>query len=322
MSRRLLFREDDVTPRGVDTRQGENYDLEAWGVEGTERGVVILRMDLQFNFYGADDLPWHRYVGVNPGPDADEKLQIMHDLAGGQAGRAAARASVGNWTEDEKTEFVARYKELVRSAWSWKVPLRTDYRHVGYNEFQFEVRLEGSEGADWLDNYEVNVVKITQGFMTSSVDRRHDHVWLDSADLEARPGGTRPVSQQLTPLSPAQQRAQQRAQRAPTGQQLACVHEFGHMMGLPDEYPPNTSAWNNDRGSLMGRRSGTRVRPRHLTPIADWLSRKYRALLQSGPLPRSDLHELEFYAVGTPDDPAQGRWTIANAGIFENTTIR
>ncbi len=50
-------------------------------------------------------------------------------------------------------------------------------------------------------------------------------------------------------------------------------HEFGHLLGFPDEYPdercPFREVSNDD--SIMA--DGQTVRPRHYRPFADWISR-------------------------------------------------
>jgi hypothetical protein len=55
------------------------------------------------------------------------------------------------------------------------------------------------------------------------------------------------------------------------------VHEFGHLLGLADEYPDSDKGirfYLNDTKSLM--HLGDEVKPRHYVFFADWISRNLR----------------------------------------------
>ncbi len=72
---------------------------------------------------------------------------------------------------------------------------------------------------------------------------------------------------------------QLRLQRTATGAQayqVPVAHEFGHMLGLRDEYlskRPYTSFWAWDIESMLNR--GEQVRPRHYVPFAMWLTQMF-----------------------------------------------
>lgn len=53
--------------------------------------------------------------------------------------------------------------------------------------------------------------------------------------------------------------------------QRGAVHEFGHMLGLDDEYPA-ASPHTGDKASVMN--SSEAVRPRHNDTMRSWVIRK------------------------------------------------
>lgn len=153
--------------------------------------------------------------------------------------------AVTGWTPSEKKQwsatdseyFIRTWHRHVRSAWNnGAMGKLTNGATVGIT-FNFEI-----QNAGWMwDHYEVGVKKIpAAGFRTSSVGRRvfSNDVNLDSNDMAPKPSG-----------------------------QIAAAHEFGHMLGLPDEYK-KTSPNFGDKASLM--HAGTMVRPRHYQWFLNW----------------------------------------------------
>lgn len=96
-----------------------------------------------------------------------------------------------------------------------------------------------------FDHWEITVTKIKSGsFRTSYVAIKSGQVILDSEDL--------------TPVS--------KGAKTP---QRGAVHEFGHMLGLDDEYLKG-SKHVHDKPSIM--HSSEVIRPRHNSTIIKWLN--------------------------------------------------
>ena len=109
-------------------------------------------------------------------------------------------------------------------------------------EFRFKTKI----GGFMWDHWELTVTKIKPGdFKTSSVT---NGIWnnstLDSEDVVLTPKGH-------------------------GKKQRGTVHEFGHMLGLADEYK-DSSAHKTDYASVMNR--GEVIYPRHRKKFADWVS--------------------------------------------------
>ncbi|MCH5599240.1 hypothetical protein [Niabella ginsengisoli] len=109
-------------------------------------------------------------------------------------------------------------------------------------ELRFKTQVEGF----WLqDHWEISVIK-TQKFARSYVNTFSGNSQLDDKDVIATPKNFG-----LT--------------------QRGVVHEFGHMIGLKDEYEKQ-SAWYKDKTSIMN--NGEVVKQRHLRHFSNWVSSK------------------------------------------------
>lgn len=185
----------------------------------------------------------------------------------------------GSWTPGEKTAFAVDFIRLVRSLWGEKfritttstVPLRAA-RDVGV---VFDLRYY-IDGWHTNDDFELSVEKHspTAPMATSSCGYSLGNTYLDSNDLRGESKGA-------------------------TMQQRAAPHEFGHMLGLRDEY---TAANDNphhvgDLNSMMN--VGETVRERHYAPFAQWLTDKYAVAS------RLSGSTIEY--------KVEGRTTMANA---------
>ena len=154
-----------------------------------------------------------------------------------------------DWTPDEKQAFMDAYVREVESAWDGHAFTTDDGKDVTL-DVQLDVREQ--EGGffgrvrDLMDpgeNYNINVLRIPEGdFHRSSVGPGNvSH--LDSEDNRAVPKGA-------------------------SMSQVGTAHEFGHMIGLPDEYHDG-HAHQGDKDSIMN--SGMEVRERHLDLVEDWV---------------------------------------------------
>lgn len=151
----------------------------------------------------------------------------------------------GVWTEFEKQLFISRWKQTVLSVWNRK---RLKVLSGGVPiilEFKFQTKIAG-----WwsYDHWEIKAVK-TKNFATSYVNSFSGNSRLDDGDFKLE-------------------------QKAHIGNQKfyqrGIVHEFGHMLGLKDEY--KGGHWVGDLGSIMN--SGEQVMGRHLKFLASWVDKK------------------------------------------------
>lgn len=145
------------------------------------------------------------------------------------------------WTGAEKSLFVKTWERDIKKAWgNKKIKTLGSGKHVTLN-FDFDTQIGG-----WMfDHWEVTVTKIKAGsFRTSYVAYKKGQVTLDSEDLVPVNKGAK------TP-------------------QRGAVHEFGHMLGLDDEYIKG-SKHKHDTSSIM--HSSEVIRPRHNSTLMKWLN--------------------------------------------------
>lgn len=160
----------------------------------------------------------------------------------------------GSWTAGEKNTFAHGFVDSVVAMWSEKFRITTTStvpvelaRNVGV-VFDFPYYIDGWHSDD---DFELEVKKISTGtFQTSSCAYSDGNSFLDSEDLS-------PVN------------------KGASMPQRAAVHEFGHMLGLRDEYPEANSNMSHvsDKDSIMN--VGETVRKRHYAPFAAWLTDKF-----------------------------------------------
>ncbi len=145
-----------------------------------------------------------------------------------------------SWTTVQKVKYVRDWEDAIKKAWVSNEFTRLKNGKKVALEFRFKTQIAG-----WMwDHWEINVSKIGKGeFDVSSVDITSNEVKLDSEDLTAR---------------------QKRKES-----QRGAVHEFGHMIGLEDEYTSNHRNFK-DYPSVMNRGEG--LRKRHGSGFIDWLS--------------------------------------------------
>ena len=149
----------------------------------------------------------------------------------------------GKWTDPQKTKFVKDWETAIKSKWGGRT-LKTlkSGKKVGI-DFRFQTQIGG-----WmLDHWEITVEKVRK-FSVSSVNPVVGNVALDSLDLKLtrKQGGNF---------------------------QRGVVHEFGHMLGLDDEYH-KSSSFHKDYKSVMN--SGESILARHDMPYMKWLEKKLK----------------------------------------------
>ncbi len=145
------------------------------------------------------------------------------------------------WGKEEKQRFTQQWQEAVRAKWGNRVLKNLG----GGKQVMLEFRFKTQIGGVMWDHWEITVKLIPKSsFLQSYVrDGFINNVSLDSEDLSMTPKGE--------------------------GQsQRGVVHEFGHMLGLEDEYTSN-SAYKTDYRSIMNR--GETVLMRHDAYFLKWL---------------------------------------------------
>lgn len=147
------------------------------------------------------------------------------------------------WSLFDKNVFVKRFEHVINEKWGNKRLLKSLYKGKKvYLDFRFESTISWSISEHW----EVHVKKATKKFEISSVIRRKRRVNLDSNDF-----------------TPKKFRNQKETQRG-------IVHEFGHMLGLRDEYKVG-SLYVKDVLSIMNH--GESIRDRHDYVFIKWLDK-------------------------------------------------
>ena len=162
----------------------------------------------------------------------------------------------GSWTSTEKDKFAHGYLDSIVAAWGERFRITTTStvpvkhaRDVGV-VFNFPYYIDGIHTDD---DFELEVKKIPAGgFNVSTCGYSMGNTYLDSEDVVAVDKGA-------------------------SMKQRGTVHEFGHMLGLRDEYTgakvdPNPHH-TGDLDSIMN--SGEVVRQRHYAPFAGWLTDKF-----------------------------------------------
>lgn len=149
----------------------------------------------------------------------------------------------GKWTFAEKTSFVNKWKFAIQVKWGGRLIKTLKSGKTVSIDFQFKTQIGG-----WMfDHWEITVEKVSK-FAISSVNPVMGNVSLDSLDLKLirKKGG---------------------------GRQRGVVHEFGHMLGLDDEYKKG-SPFHKDYKSVMN--GGEIVLKRHDAPHMKWLEEKLK----------------------------------------------
>ncbi len=203
-------------------------------------------------------------------------LALYHDHSGGgrgvltvtvvvqlrfRRGRSANPSDLGDrlrWTDAQKVDYANEFRRVCREVWNERFRLTTaaggsggcPVRDVGV---EFNIRTVFDRPCA-SEHWEARVVRANM-HRTSSVTtnlRRYGRgrARLDSLDVLY----DKVIHQRGAP------------------------HEFGHMLGLRDEYSGAnnpTTHWLSDRGSIMN--AGEAVRERHYAMLAEWLTRHWPA---------------------------------------------
>jgi len=147
------------------------------------------------------------------------------------------------WSDSEKNIYVQQWVSSIRNSWGNNRVIKTlpDGKTVKI-DFRFKTQI----GGFMLDHWGITVTKIPAGtFKQSSVGLKSKRVTLDSEDISYVNKGF--------------------------GQkQRGAVHEFGHMLGLNDEYQ-DSSNYSTQYSSVMNR--GEMINLRQDSFYIKWLDK-------------------------------------------------
>ena len=167
-----------------------------------------------------------------------------------------------DWTRDEKKKLAEESKTAIVQAWDNRFRIKTTstvpdkaFRNVGVR-FDLSILIDGLH---IFEDYEFEIRKVGP---------------VDRDDSEVFPKDRTGKLDNRTALP----RIQMTTDKGINIYQKPVVHEFGHLLGLRDEYHknkniPHFTRYENDPNSVM--HSGGAIRPRHYVPFARWLTEKF-----------------------------------------------
>lgn len=188
------------------------------------------------------------------------------------------------WTEGEKKPYVQKFVDTIFDVWDNRHRITDTSGNAQWKDIGVVFEVDYWTGG-WVasEHWELQVKKVDQR-NTSYIQPTLNTGEMDNLDVD------------MTIKVPAT------ATTAAISQRPA-AHEFGHCLGLNDEYVSpgggHNPHWTTDRESILA--MGEKVRERHYAPLADWLTRQ----MESGGanrLLRKNGHKPITYKVnGTTD---------------------
>lgn len=177
-------------------------------------------------------------------------------------GTASRGGGTLTWTKDEKTAFMTEMRRLIFWTWSFQhkiitasvVPQVTEYA------VRVDVRLTESMSTFSHSHWNLDVTKVDDWSSSSVAGDGGGFAWNGRGYFD---------SQDVVYANKLGGRTKQRA----------AVHEFGHMLGLRDEYlndkgqVEDNPNWTTDIQSVMN--GGEQVRDRHYAMFADWITKQH-----------------------------------------------
>ena len=158
---------------------------------------------------------------------------------------------INRWLNNDKNTFITNWEKRVRSIWDGHT-LKVLSNGRGINlKLDFEIQIDGI----MFDHWEITVRKVPAGSTFRSF--------------------VRPSMKDVTLTENDNGISVRKVRKVGGFQQITSAHEFGHMIGLDDEYGPlfggaaNTHA--NDYNSVMN--IGSKVRQRHTNELSIWLNK-------------------------------------------------
>ena len=154
------------------------------------------------------------------------------------------------WTAGQQDSFKNDFKALCESTWSDQFKIRTSNASGNSPTTASVVITVRTDGTYWGSHYSIDVYNVSQSKERSFVDGNNGSEFESVGLIE-------------------------RISSHGTKERRALVHEFGHFLGLRDEYLAGgkkfTPTYQSDDDSIM--HSWKLVRPRHYVFFADWLTK-------------------------------------------------
>jgi hypothetical protein len=282
------------------------FDLRLYYERGqAHRGVLLVGLTLSLNFMSRRAVyALERSTDEDDGPTYAARRALRNVAQVGEG----HHLEICDWSAEQRRTFRREFRRLIQGGWSDKFRIKTDHALPDIDDIGVRVMLslDGGPGA----HFQLHLVNITGDVPFTSGVRRAG-------------GDGNMASFDDGDIAPSEDT-----------QQVVCVHEFGHMIGLPDEYAqwdedapasadapeavlvggrhygryyyPGVPHWASDVHSIM--HLGMRVRPRHYAHLARWVTDRARRELMDAP----DADSIEYHVLG----PDGRRWTTSNAGIY------
>ncbi|MBI3462930.1 MAG: hypothetical protein HY000_07690 [Planctomycetes bacterium] len=191
------------------------------------------------------------------------------------------------WDHASRQQFARDYSGAVASVWNekWRIATTSTVAAVKNVGVVFELNLITS-GWNISEHWEIDVYKADQwqqNYVSQFTGGSQQHSSsVDQTVKHYKAGCTGPANVCAITQRPS-------------------AHEFGHMLGLNDEYPAakDNTNWVSDADSIM--HSGEIVRPRHYAIFADWLTKQHSTLASLA------KEKIDF--------KVDGRWDMTSAKL-------
>lgn len=158
-------------------------------------------------------------------------------------------SGVNRWKDREKNKFISSWEQRVRKIWDGHVLKVLSGNNLIKLKLDFQMQI----GGIMFDHWEITVKKVPAGTVFRSF--------------------VRPGMKDVTLTESDNGITIRKVRKAGSFKQITSAHEFGHMIGLDDEYGPlfggDPGKHNNDFSSVMN--IGSKVRQRHTSQLRQWL---------------------------------------------------
>jgi hypothetical protein len=156
---------------------------------------------------------------------------------------------INRWLKADKQKFITNWESRVRKIWDGHVlKLLSNSKPVRL-KLDFQIQIDGI----MFDHWEITVKKVPAG----AVFRSFVRPGMKDVTLTENDNGV----------------TVRKVRKVGGFQQITSAHEFGHMIGLDDEYGPlfggAQGVHNSDFNSVMN--IGSKVKKRHISELMAWL---------------------------------------------------